>query len=97
MLHDYGNKLPKNRDLFRAYLWWCPYSHYSKFQITVCPKLASCKFSHVQYKSMNLVSLNNIIQDLFHHSAMNILLFPPYPPLVTLIEVQLQVTLVEIC
>ena len=23
MLHDYGSKLPKNRDLFCTYLWWC--------------------------------------------------------------------------
>ena len=27
MLHDYGSKLPKNRSLFRTYLWWCPYSY----------------------------------------------------------------------
>ena len=34
MLHDYSSKLPKNRDLFRKYLWWCPYS--SNIQMPQC-------------------------------------------------------------
>ena len=61
MLHDYGSKLPKNRDLFRTYLWWCPYS--SNIQMPQCfllfrqPRLINIKKGNVSYSYIKEVLL----------------------------------------
>ena len=71
-----------------------------KFQTKFCPELKRPEIFCVQnlkgFGILKTLSIKNIFKDLFYRSLMEVFLPLPYPPLVTLIEDQLRVILLEI-